>query len=284
MKIVDFSIELSYSINIVINEREESSRMKEPPQNREQLIAELDSVAKWYENVEWCDYDLKNCLPPKEFSVQTYPEFDDSKEKHKSMSDISMNFFFGILLIGYPYFLYTYFSDTFNNRHFYPDGFFVGIALLVLGLIVIFIIAILVGLVIDHFINPDTPEKEAQRHKQYEENKKAFDEKQRIAKQWNDNRYNNSMIRKNRLLKNPPDTFIPKEYQNPRVLRCLIKYIQGYRADSFKDALNLYLHELDMQRMTNQVEETKQMAIEAKRAANSAAAEARHASASMPIK
>ena len=27
--------------------------MKEPPQNREQLIAELDSVAKWYEAVDW---------------------------------------------------------------------------------------------------------------------------------------------------------------------------------------------------------------------------------------
>ena len=247
--------------------------MKELPQNREQLIAEIDTVAKWYEAINECDNNLKQCLPPKDYAIQTYPEFKDSKEKGKSLSDFCGACLFGVPLIGYPYFLYTYFSDTFNERHFYPDGFFVGILILVLGFIVIVLSGAFIGLLVDHIINPDTPEKEAQRRKQYEENKKAFDEKQRLAKQTNDNCYNENIYRKNSLLNNPPNTFIPKEYQDPLLLRCLIKYIQDYRADTFKEALNLYLHDLDMQRLSNPIEYTKQMAIEAMRAGNSATAE-----------
>ncbi|MBO5604405.1 MAG: hypothetical protein J5915_03365, partial [Acidaminococcaceae bacterium] len=80
----------------------------------------------------------------------------------------------------------------------------------------------------------------------------------------------------------------PDKYSYPQFLYAISGYLKDYRANTFAEAVNIYITDQQMQthmnEMRQEIADTKRIAEAARSAANSAAAEARHASASMPIK
>ena len=175
----------------------------------------------------------------------------------------------------------TYFADVWWKWNIYPNGFFKGL-FLIFGVFVVFAFLWVCSQ------KPEEPVKRELRYAEWEKNKKEHDAKE--AAKYNDilGRYNKEKQLLAELFDSQPETFIPDKYSYPQVLYCISSYLKDYRANTFAEAVNIYITDQQMQahmnEMRQEIAETKKIAAAASSAASSAAAEARHAYASMSIK
>ena len=186
-----------------------------------------------------------------------------------------------VYILVFTLFIITYFADVWWSWNLYPNGFFKGILLIVVVSVVLFVLYCMSE-------TPEDPKKRELRYAEWEKQKKEHDEKE-VAK-YNDtlSRYNIEKQLLSELFDKQPETFIPDKYSYPQFLYAISGYLKDYRANTFAEAVNIYITDQQMQthmnEMRQEIADTKRIAEAARSAANSAAAEARHASASMPIK
>lgn len=242
--------------------------MKEPPIDREELINEIETYAAWCNEVITCRNRMQ-AIESEKFVPEPFADFEEKPQ------------FNNYYLLGFLLFIMTYFADVWWKWNIYPNGFFKGIFLII---VVFFVFAILWF----RSETPEKPEKRELRYVEWKKNRKEHNAKE--AAKYNDilNRYNKEKKLLAKLLDSQPETFIPDKYSYPQVLYCISGYLKDYRANTFAEAVNIYITDQQMQahmnEMRQEIAETKKIAAAASSAASSAAAEARHAYASMSIK
>ena len=227
--------------------------MKEAPADREQLIYELESVAAWDEEMKICSEAITKYKAPQDNKLPEYAEFKEENTKTTDLGKFILCVFFFAYLGG---FYHIYF-----HTDFFPNGFFKGILIFIVSLVVGFVLMVLIGM---KFEQPLTEEEKEKRLKEYQEKKEQFDRENLARKSENDKNYNAYSKRIATLQMNQPDTFIPDQYRNnPQYLRCLAEYIKSYRADSFAEAVNLHATIQHQQRLENSARRQEELARKA---------------------
>lgn len=242
--------------------------MKEPPTDREELINEIETYAAWCNEVITCRNRMQ-AIESEKFVPEPFADFEEKPQ------------FNDYYLLGFLLFIMTYFADVWWKWNIYPNGFFKGL-FLIFGVFVVFAFLWVCSQ------KPEEPVKRELRYAEWEKNKKEHDAKE--AAKYNDilGRYNKEKQLLAELFDSQPETFIPDKYSYPQVLYCISSYLKDYRANTFAEAVNIYITDQQMQahmnEMRQEIAETKKIAAAASSAASSAAAEARHVYASMSIK
>lgn len=197
------------------------------------LIAELDSVASWYEELAECTNELPKYKAPKDYVV---PEYEDFSEKPGESSSMAF-----LLSLAFPIvYLYAYYYLYFKTN-IMPDGFIMGIFMLAIVLFVGFFLTIFVGVkLVELFPYHESEEDKQKRYEEYLEKKKEFDEKNRAAKEFNDRNWYHYKSRLAALGPNPPENSIPPDYQCAGIIRYFIKCLNQGRAENLKEAINIF--------------------------------------------
>lgn len=197
------------------------------------LIAELDSVASWYEELAECTNELPKYKAPKDYVVPVYEDFSEKCDKCSGM--------WNWWAAGFPIVYLFAYCILYFKTNIMPDGFFMGIFMLV--------VAILLGCILWFFgmflVEKLFPyhESEEDKQKRYEEylvKKKEFDEKNRAAKEYNDRNWYHYKSRLAALGPNPPENSIPPDYQCAGIIRLFIQYLNQGRAENLKEAINIF--------------------------------------------
>lgn len=200
------------------------------------LIAELDSVASWYEELAECTNELPKYKAPKDYVVPEYEDFSEKCGKTSGMLDL--------WIVAFPIvYLYAYYCLYFKTN-IMPDGFIMGIFMLAVVLIVGFFLWLFLSIKLDElFPYHESEEDKQKRYEEYLEKKKEFDEKNRAAKEFNDRNWYHYKSRLAALSPNPPENSIPPDYQYAGIIRLFIQYLNQGRAENLKEAINLFEQE-----------------------------------------
>lgn len=234
--------------------------MKEAPTNREQLINEIEFVADWDEEFAKCSSELQHYIAPQLYDL---PEFEEYKEIEYTTTDLGR-----FLLYLYPFVYLGCFYYIYFHTNVFPDGFFKGLLIFAVVLIIGFILFCVLHMT---FKRPSTEEEKEKHFKQYQEKKAVFDKDNLEKKTKNDKNYIIYSRRLEELRLNAPNTFIPQQYRNkPQFLRVLARYIRDYRANSFADALNLNEELLHQKRMEDSARRQEEWAYQAAKNAEAA--------------
>ena len=241
--------------------KEECSMANEINRDERQfLLNSLEICAIWCDKVK-AKKDELNSFESGQAPQTPFPEFSENTKYNE--------YFFLITVI----FVLTYIYDVFSKVNIYPDGFFMGILLFVI------VLAITIYLYTNSAV-PEDPGLRASRYAQWEKDRAEHVKKENELQE---KYYKTKMTLKSELddlLKNKQNvlTFVPEGYLDARTIRRLASYVRDRRADSIKEALNLYHQEKaeqERQEQINQrlnqmqqtVEETRRAAYEAEKAA-----------------
>lgn len=206
-------------------------------EEKKKLIKEMESLASWYEEYAKCSNELKKYKAPKDYIVPVYEEFSEQPD--------DVGFVEGLWFICFPIaYIYTYYNLYFKTN-IMPDGFFMGILLL----IVAFILGVLIWFFGLYWVKKIFPARESKEEKQkryqdYLEKKKEFEEKNQSIKDDNDENYTKFKNQLITLGPEPPKTSIPTQYHNPILLRQLVYYLKNQMVKSFNEAIKLYNRDL----------------------------------------
>lgn len=215
------------------------------------LIAELDSVASWYEELTTCTNEFLKYKMPKDYVVPVYEDFSEKCGKSSGMQDL--------WIVGFPIvYLFAYYILYFKTN-IMPDGFFMGIFMLVVALLIGCALWFFGLLQVEKLFPYHEPEEDKQkRYQEYLEKKKEFDEKNRAAKEYNDRNWFEYKTRLEALGDKPPENSIPPAYLYPEAIRMLISYLENGRASNLKEAINLFHQEMAMNAKLAQMEQQMQ--------------------------
>ena len=206
-------------------------------EEKKKLIKEMESLASWYEEYAECSNELKKYKAPKDYDVPVYKKFSEHPD--------DFGFVGGLWFICFPIvYIYLYYNLYFKTN-IMPDGFFMGILLL----IVAFILGVLIWFFGLYWVKKIFPARESKEEKQkryqdYLEKKKEFEEKNQSIKDDNDENYTKFKNQLIALGPEPPNTSIPPQYHNPILLRQLVSYLEKQMAKSFNEAIKLYNRDL----------------------------------------
>lgn len=202
-------------------------------EEKKKLIKEMESLASWYEEYAKCSNELKKYKAPKDYDVPVYKKFSEQPD--------DVGFVEGLWFICFPIaYIYTYYNLYFKTN-IMPDGFFMGILLLIIA----FILGVLIWFFGLYWVKKIFPARESKEEKQkryqdYLEKKKEFEEKNQSIKDDNDENYTKFKNQLIALGPEPPNTSIPPQYHNPILLRQLVSYLEKQMAKSFNEAIKLY--------------------------------------------
>ena len=237
--------------------------MKEPPVDREQLIAEIKAVASWKEELIEKNNEVQKSQVP---HFQTYEEFI---KKYDSEGCGGCLFSF----LYFAFFIYAYYKTN-----LFPDGFFIGILIFIAAIVLLFVLAVVFNGFIAKNEMKMAEENKDRWLKEYQVKKDKYDKDNKEKRE----QYFHNLSIFEAVRQKKPDTFIPEQYQEPHILRMLVGYIENYRANTFAEAINLYHQEQHNrevdEKVDNAVKAAERAAESADRAASAASSAAWEAS------